>query len=345
MTLHDAARAADLYSEASVAGASAPCARVTGRRRGAPGAEHGQSAPPTTSSTRWTPRGRVRRLGRGAGARLYAAAQPTADVEGFDAAAKAAILAQPGVPHQGQCCRRAPGTFSRGHPGRHRQRAHAGLRGGGGGEAPRSNGVCSVRVHPAMIPRARPLAGVREAYNAGFVGAGGTGPALFYSAGAGGVPTPVAVLGDIVAAARNRLPASTQARTRRPTPTCCRCNVRPGTDPLPHLPGHHRRPCVGPGRGSVSPARRVDRGRCAPGGPGRTGHAHSSSWRTWRRTRRWPPAWVTACGRNGRGPRDGGSRGRATNQPLPLHRLARLRHDSVVPARPPPTRAARRAPA
>ncbi len=62
-----------------------------------------------------------------------------------------------------------------------------------------------VRVHPAMIPRSHPLAGVREAYNAVFVEADAAGQLMFYGRGAGGAPTASAVLGDLVAAARNRL--------------------------------------------------------------------------------------------------------------------------------------------
>ena len=63
----------------------------------------------------------------------------------------------------------------------------------------------SVRVHPAMIPRSHPLAGVREAYNAVFVEAEAAGELMFYGRGAGGEPTASAVLGDVVAVARHRL--------------------------------------------------------------------------------------------------------------------------------------------
>jgi homoserine dehydrogenase len=63
----------------------------------------------------------------------------------------------------------------------------------------------SVRVHPAMIPRSHPLAGVREAFNAVFVEAEAAGQLMFYGRGAGGAPTASAVLGDLVAVARNKL--------------------------------------------------------------------------------------------------------------------------------------------
>ena len=67
------------------------------------------------------------------------------------------------------------------------------------------NGGVGVRVHPAMIPRSHPLAGVREAYNAVFVEAEAAGRLMFYGRGAGGAPTASAVLGDLVAVARNAL--------------------------------------------------------------------------------------------------------------------------------------------
>lgn len=135
----------------------------------------------------------------------YAEADPTADVEGFDAAAKAAILASlafhtrvsgADVHREGitdvtsadvqaaremgcvvkllAICERTP------------------------------NGV-SVRVHPAMIPRSHPLAGVREAFNAVFVEADAAGQLMFYGKGAGGDPTASAILGDVVAVARHRV--------------------------------------------------------------------------------------------------------------------------------------------
>jgi homoserine dehydrogenase len=62
----------------------------------------------------------------------------------------------------------------------------------------------SVRVYPAMIPRTHPLANVRDAYNAVFVEAESAGSLMFYGAGAGGAPTASAVLGDLVAVARNK---------------------------------------------------------------------------------------------------------------------------------------------
>jgi homoserine dehydrogenase len=62
-----------------------------------------------------------------------------------------------------------------------------------------------VRVHPALVPLAHPLAGVRGAFNAVFVEAEAAGELMFYGRGAGGAPTASAVLGDVVSAARHRV--------------------------------------------------------------------------------------------------------------------------------------------
>ena len=83
-----------------------------------------------------------------------------------------------------------------------------------------------VRVHPAMVPRSHPLASVRDAYNAVFIEADAAGQVMFYGRGAGGEPTASAVLGDLVAVARNRL-------TGRPGPglsTYADLEVLPLTD-------------------------------------------------------------------------------------------------------------------
>jgi homoserine dehydrogenase len=68
--------------------------------------------------------------------------------------------------------------------------------------------LVAVRVHPAMIPLSHPLAGVGDAFNAVFVEAEAAGSLMFYGRGAGGAPTASAVLGDLVAVARNRVSAS-----------------------------------------------------------------------------------------------------------------------------------------
>jgi homoserine dehydrogenase len=140
----------------------------------------------------------------------YAEADPTADVEGFDAAAKAAILASlafhtritaADVHREGITDVTAADIASAREMGSVvKLLAIAELADGVRGDA----GV-SVRVHPAMIPRSHPLASVREAFNAVFVESEAAGQLMFYGPGAGGSPTASAVLGDLVTVARNRL--------------------------------------------------------------------------------------------------------------------------------------------
>ena len=135
----------------------------------------------------------------------YAEADPTADVEGFDAAAKAAILA--GLAFH------TPVTAADVHREGITEVTAADIGSARAlGRVVKLLAICersadgvSVRVHPAMIPRSHPLASVGEAYNAVFVEAQSAGRLMFYGAGAGGTPTASAVLGDIVAVARNRL--------------------------------------------------------------------------------------------------------------------------------------------
>jgi homoserine dehydrogenase len=135
----------------------------------------------------------------------YAEADPTADVEGFDAAAKAAILASLAF-HT-----RVSGTdvYREGIT----EVTAADVAAAREMDAvvkllaicERGDKGVSVRVHPAMIPRSHPLAGVREAFNAVFVEADAAGQLMFYGKGAGGDPTASAVLGDLVAVARHRV--------------------------------------------------------------------------------------------------------------------------------------------
>jgi homoserine dehydrogenase len=67
----------------------------------------------------------------------------------------------------------------------------------------------SVRVHPTMVPKAHPLAGVRDAFNAVFIEGEAAGELMLYGLGAGGRPTASAVLGDLIDATRNRLAGTT----------------------------------------------------------------------------------------------------------------------------------------
>lgn len=135
----------------------------------------------------------------------YAEADPTADVEGFDAAAKAAILASLAFHTQVTAADvHREGitevTVSDIASARDMRRVVKLL-----AICERSDGGVSVRVHPAMIPRSHPLGAVGGAYNAVFVEAEFAGRLMFYGPGAGGTPTASAVLGDVVAVARNRL--------------------------------------------------------------------------------------------------------------------------------------------
>ena len=137
----------------------------------------------------------------------YAESDPTADVEGYDAAAKAAILA--GLAFHTRVTladvyREGITGVSAGDVATAQAMGHVIKLLAICERSPDGRGV-SVRVHPAMIPLTHPLAGVREAYNAVFVESEAAGQLMFYGRGAGGSPTASAVLGDLVAVGRNRL--------------------------------------------------------------------------------------------------------------------------------------------
>jgi homoserine dehydrogenase len=142
--------------------------------------------------------GEAQRLG-------YAEADPTADVDGHDAAAKCAILASIAfnarvVP--GDVYREGIGTvttedieFARRLGYVVKLLAIAELH----------EERVAARVHPAMIPSGHPLAAVRDAFNGVFVEGPNVGELMFYGRGAGGEPTATAVVGDLVTVARNLL--------------------------------------------------------------------------------------------------------------------------------------------
>jgi homoserine dehydrogenase len=140
----------------------------------------------------------------------YAEADPTADVEGYDAAAKAAILASiafhtrvtaDDVYREG-ITKITPADFAS-------ARAL--------GCTIKLLSICerltndedqqriSARVYPALVPLSHPLAAVNGAFNAVVVEAEAAGRLMFYGQGAGGSPTASAVMGDLVMAARNRV--------------------------------------------------------------------------------------------------------------------------------------------
>lgn len=138
----------------------------------------------------------------------YAEADPSADVDGFDAASKAAILASLAF-HT-----RVSGEDV--HTEGIRDITVADIE---AAKAANSTikllAICerlvdeqgkesvSARVYPALIPVSHPLSSVSESYNAVFVEAESAGRLMFYGNGAGGGPTASAVLGDVVAVARN----------------------------------------------------------------------------------------------------------------------------------------------
>lgn len=135
----------------------------------------------------------------------FAERDPTADVEGFDAGAKAAIIA----------------TIAFGTKVVAGDVYHEGISGVSAAdiamatrlgfvvkllaicEQDPATGDVAVRVHPAMVPQRHPLASVRESYNAVFVEGEAVGSLMFYGRGAGGMPTASAVLGDVIDAAVN----------------------------------------------------------------------------------------------------------------------------------------------
>jgi len=137
----------------------------------------------------------------------YAEADPTADVDGFDAAAKASILASVGFHTRV----RAADVYREGIA----EVSAADVAAADEiGYVIKPLAICervttdsgdavSVRTHPMMLPRSHPLAGVDGAYNAVYVEAADAGRLMFYGPGAGGAPTASAVLGDVVTAARN----------------------------------------------------------------------------------------------------------------------------------------------
>lgn len=141
----------------------------------------------------------------------YLEADPTLDVEGFDAAQKAAILASLAfhteVPLES--------VYREGISSISADMIAAAKR---DGQVIKLLAICeyidsdesgpagiSVRVYPALIPRSHPLAAVNGAYNAVFVEAEAAGQLMFYGSGAGGTQTASAVLGDVVSAAKRHV--------------------------------------------------------------------------------------------------------------------------------------------
>ncbi|MGV0835845.1 homoserine dehydrogenase [Mycolicibacterium thermoresistibile] len=140
----------------------------------------------------------------------YAEADPTADVEGYDAAAKAAILASIAFHTRVTADDVYREGITKVTPADFESAAALGCtikllalcerfsRNGGPDRV-------SARVYPALVPLDHPLASVNGAFNAVVVEAEAAGRLMFYGQGAGGAPTASAVLGDLVMAARNKV--------------------------------------------------------------------------------------------------------------------------------------------
>ena len=140
----------------------------------------------------------------------YAEADPTADVDGLDAAAKAAIIASLAF-HTRVGMGDVTVEGIRSITVDDIREAHASgceiklLAIAQRIDGPDGTQGVSVRVHPALVPATHPLASVHGAFNAVLVEAEAAGPLMFYGKGAGGAPTASAVLSDVVAAAAHRV--------------------------------------------------------------------------------------------------------------------------------------------
>ena len=152
----------------------------------------------------------------------YAERDPTADVEGFDAGAKAAIIATVAFGAKvvaGDVYHEGIGAITAAEIAIARRLGYV--------VKPlaiveRDNGEISVRVHPAMVPLDHPLATVRDSFNAVFVEGRFVDSLMFYGRGAGGAPTASAVFGDVVDAALNL-----QSGTHRPLGALAPAAIRP----------------------------------------------------------------------------------------------------------------------
>jgi homoserine dehydrogenase len=141
----------------------------------------------------------------------YAERDPTADVEGYDAAAKAAVLANVAFGARivaGDVYREGISAITAADITAARDLGYVVKllavidHTGGDGDADAEESV-AVRVHPAMVPLTHPLAAVRDSFNAVFVEGDAIGELMFLGRGAGGMPTASAVLGDLLDASHN----------------------------------------------------------------------------------------------------------------------------------------------
>ncbi|MEW6769941.1 MAG: homoserine dehydrogenase [Bacillota bacterium] len=134
----------------------------------------------------------------------YAEADPTSDIEGFDAARKIAILASLAFNSRVTLDNVYVEGITKITPEDIRYARELGYVVKLLGIARETGDGIEVRVHPALVPATHPLAAVSDAFNAVFVRGDAVGETMFYGRGAGELPTASAVVGDIIAAARNR---------------------------------------------------------------------------------------------------------------------------------------------
>jgi homoserine dehydrogenase len=161
----------------------------------------------------------------------YAEADPTADVEGFDAAAKAAILAAIAFDARvvvGDVYREGISGISVDDISNARKLGYV-VKLLAIAEA--VDGSVSVRVHPAMIPEDHPLAGVRHSFNAVLIEGERVGDLMLTGRGAGGDPTATSVVGDLIEAARNLRHGGRSAGAARAT--------RRAIVPIDDIPGQY----------------------------------------------------------------------------------------------------------
>ncbi|RRD47876.1 homoserine dehydrogenase [Tessaracoccus sp. OH4464_COT-324] len=153
----------------------------------------------------------------------YAEADPTADVEGHDAAAKAALLAglafHTNVKGSEVYCEGISGITAQDIEAAKSMNCTVKLL----AVAKGTEDAVTVKVHPAMVPLTHPLASVSGAYNAVFVNTREAGELMFLGPGAGGAPTASAVMGDVVTVARHIVrggtaPSSSSYRDRKISP-------------------------------------------------------------------------------------------------------------------------------
>jgi homoserine dehydrogenase len=133
----------------------------------------------------------------------YAERDPTADVEGFDAAAKAAIIASIAFGARvvgGDVYREGITQITADDIAAAKELGYVVKL---LAVADECDGAVGARVHPAMVPLDHPLASVRGSYNAVFIEGEAVGQLMLLGRGAGGGPTASAVLGDLIDAAKN----------------------------------------------------------------------------------------------------------------------------------------------